>query len=67
MLEQERKEPKNDEALRPTRYNNSRQHYTKHVNSIDFDSCGPPENWEKNFGTPPQERNQRAFDHRTNQ
>jgi hypothetical protein len=28
---------------------------------------GPPENWEKNFGPPPQERNERTFDHRENQ
>jgi UDP-2,3-diacylglucosamine pyrophosphatase LpxH len=40
-LEQQRKAPKHDEASRPARYNDNRQHnYPKHVNSIDFDGCG---------------------------
>jgi hypothetical protein len=61
-LEKQRKAPKNDEATRPTRYNDNQCGYPKLVHNIDSDGYGPPEDWEKNFGTPPQERNQRAFD-----
>jgi hypothetical protein len=39
----------------------------KQVHIIGSNGCGPPENWEKNFGPPPKERNQRAFDQRANQ
>jgi hypothetical protein len=61
-LEQQRKTPKHDEASRPTHYNDNRQHsYPKHVNNIDSGSCGPPQNWEKNFGSPPQERSERTL------
>jgi hypothetical protein len=67
-LEQQRKVRKHDEASRPTRYSENRPHnsYPKDVNNINFDGCGPLENWEKNFEPPPQERKERAFDHRTN-
>jgi hypothetical protein len=61
-LEQQRKTSKPDEALRPPRYNDSQRNYPKLVHNIDSDDCGPPDNWEKNFGPPPQERNLRAFD-----
>jgi hypothetical protein len=61
-LVQQRKAPKNDEASRPARYNDNQCGYPKLVHNIDSDGCGPPEDWEKNFGPPPQERNQRAFD-----
>jgi hypothetical protein len=38
--------------------------YLKHTNNTNSNGCGPPENWEKNFRPPPQERNERAFDHK---
>jgi hypothetical protein len=65
-LEQQRKLSKPDEAPRP-RYNDNQRSYPKPVYSIDSDSCEPPENWEKFFGTPPQERNPRTSDQRFNQ
>jgi hypothetical protein len=37
------------------------------VHSIDSDRCGPPENWEKNFGLSSQERNPRTFNQRSPQ
>jgi hypothetical protein len=37
------------------------------MHSIDSDGCGPLDNWEKNFGTPSQQTNQRTFDQRFNQ
>jgi hypothetical protein len=51
-LEQQRKTPKQNEAPRP-RYNDNQCNYPKPVHNIDSDGCGPPENWEKNFGPPP--------------
>jgi hypothetical protein len=65
-LKQQRKTSKPNEAPR-SRYNDSQRSYPKLVHSIDSHGCGPPENWEKNFGTPPQERNQRTFDQRFTQ
>jgi hypothetical protein len=64
-LEQHRKSLKHDEASRTTQYSENRSHnnYPKHVHNIDFDGCGPPKNWEKNFGLPPYERKESAFDH----
>jgi hypothetical protein len=47
-----KKGPKNDEASRPNRYNHNQQSYSKPVHNIDSDSCGPPEECEKNFGPP---------------
>jgi hypothetical protein len=48
-LEQQRKASKPDEATRP-HYNDNQRSYPGHVHIIDSDDCGPPENWEKNFG-----------------
>jgi hypothetical protein len=50
-LEQQRKISKPDEAPRH-RHNKSQRSYPKPVHNIDSDGCGPPENWEKNYGTP---------------
>jgi hypothetical protein len=66
-LEQHMKNSRTDEAPRPPRYNGSQRSYPKLVHSNNSDSRGPPENWEKNFGTPPQERNMRSFDQRSPQ
>jgi hypothetical protein len=55
-LEQQRKAPKHDEAPRPPGYNDNQRTYPKQVHNIDSNSCGPSENWEKNFGPPPQEK-----------
>jgi hypothetical protein len=60
-LEQQRKVSKLDEAPRP-HYNDNQHSYPKPIHSIDSDGCGPLENWEKIFGSPPQERNSRTFD-----
>jgi hypothetical protein len=65
-LKQQRKITKPDEALRP-RYNDNQCNYLKPIQSIDSDSGRPPENWEKNFGGPLQERNPRVFDQRSPQ
>jgi hypothetical protein len=67
-LDQQRKVPKESEASRPTKYNKSRErtttfkNVTKQIHNIDSDGCGPPENWEKNFGPPQPESRNRAFD-----
>jgi hypothetical protein len=53
-LEQQMKVSKPDEAPRP-RHNENQRSYPKPVHNIDNNGCEPPENWEKNFGTPPQE------------
>jgi thiamine kinase-like enzyme len=66
-FEQQTETTKHDEAPRPPHYSDNQRSYPKQVNSIDFDGCGPPENWEKNFGPPPQERSQRTFDYKQNQ
>jgi hypothetical protein len=58
---------KANEAPRPPCYNYSQRSYLKPVHKIDSDGCGPPENWEKNFGPPPQERNLRISDQRYTQ
>jgi hypothetical protein len=50
-LEQQRKVSKEDEAPKP-RHNESQCSYPKSVHNINSDGRGPPENWEKNFGTP---------------
>jgi hypothetical protein len=55
-LEQQRKAPKHDEAPRPPGYNDNQRTYPKQVHNIDSNSRGPSENWEKNFGPPPQEK-----------
>jgi hypothetical protein len=65
-LEQQRKIAKPDEAPRP-RYSDNQRNYPKHVHNIDSNGCGPPENWEKNFRGPSQERNPRIFDERSHQ
>jgi hypothetical protein len=57
---------KSDEGPRP-RYSDNQCNYLKLVHNIYFDGCGPPENLEKNFGGPSQERNPRAFDQRSPQ
>jgi hypothetical protein len=63
-LEQQRKVAKLDKAPRSC-YNNNQRNYPKHMYSIDSDVGGPPENWDKNFIGPPQERNTRTFDQRS--
>jgi hypothetical protein len=60
-LEQQRKGPKHDEASGSPHHSNHRT-YAKQVHNIGFDDCGPLENWEKNFGPPPQERSQGTFE-----
>jgi hypothetical protein len=65
-LEQKRKNSKPDEAPRP-RHNESQRSYPRPMHSIFSDGCGPPKNWEKNYGTPSQQTNQRTFDQRFNQ
>jgi hypothetical protein len=65
-LEQQRKVSKPNEAPKP-QYNENQRTYPKRVHNIDPDGCGPPENWEKNFGTPPQERHPRTSDQRFKQ
>jgi hypothetical protein len=65
-LEQQGKGPKHDKASVPPHHNNQCS-YPKQVHNINSDGCGPPENWEKNFGAPPQERSQRTFEQRPNQ
>jgi hypothetical protein len=50
-LEQQRKVSKADKAPRP-HHNESQCSYPRPMHNIDFDGCGPPENWEKNYGTP---------------
>jgi hypothetical protein len=62
--------PKHDEASRPTRYGKNKPHnnsYLKHVNNVNSDGCGLTENWEKNFGSPPLEWNERASNRRRDQ
>jgi hypothetical protein len=66
-LEQQRKSSRTDEAPRPPRHNDNQRSYTKLVLNIDSDGYRPLENWEKNFRTPPQERNPRNFDQRPTQ
>jgi hypothetical protein len=66
-LEQQRKISKLDEAPRPLCYNDNQCSYPKPMHSIDSDGCGSLENWEKNFGPPPQERNPRTSDQRFTQ
>jgi hypothetical protein len=48
------------------RYSENMPHnnYLKHVNNINSDGCGPPENKEKNFGPPPQEMKERSSNYR---
>jgi hypothetical protein len=55
-LEQQRKASKLDKAPRP-HHNESQHSYPKPMHSIDSDGCGPPENWEKNYGMPSQQTN----------
>jgi hypothetical protein len=57
-LDQKRKVPKENKASRPTKYNKSREvtmsfkNAHEQIHIIYPDGCGPPENWEKNFGPP---------------
>jgi hypothetical protein len=60
-LEQQRKAPKHDEALRLIHYNDNQHGYPKEVHNIDSDGCRSLKNWDKNFEPPLQERNQRVF------
>jgi hypothetical protein len=62
-LQQQRKVSNPDKAPK-LRYNKNQRSYPKLVHNIDFNGCRPPENWEKNFETPPQERYLRASDQR---
>jgi hypothetical protein len=48
-LEKQRKVSKPDEVPRP-HHNESQRNYPKLVHNVDSDRCGPPENWEKNYG-----------------
>jgi hypothetical protein len=64
-LEQQRKISKPNEAPRP-RHNESQRSYPKLVHNIDSGGCGPPENWEKNDGTPSQQTHQGTSDQRFN-
>jgi hypothetical protein len=59
-LEQQRKVTKPAKAPRPC-YSDNQRNYLKPVHNIDYDGCEAPENWEKNFGGPSQERNLRTF------
>jgi hypothetical protein len=65
-LEQQRKISNLDEAPR-SRYNENKRSYPKPVHNIDSNGCGPPENWEKIFGTPLQETHPRTSDQRFSQ
>jgi hypothetical protein len=65
-LEQQSKVPKLDEAPRP-HYSDNQCNYPKPLHNINSDGYGPPENWEKNFRGPSQERNSRTFDQRSPQ
>jgi hypothetical protein len=65
-LEQPRKISNLDEAPRP-RYNEIQHNYSKPMHNIDFDGCGPPENWEKNYETSSQQTHPRTFDQIFNQ
>jgi hypothetical protein len=60
-LERQRKGAKLDQAPRP-RHSDNQRNYSKPVHNINSDGCGPPENREKSFGGPSQERNPRIFD-----
>jgi hypothetical protein len=62
-FEQQSKVSKLDEATRPCDNDNQRS-YPRAVHNIDSDCCGPPENWEKNFGPSLQERNPRTSNQR---
>jgi hypothetical protein len=65
-LEQQRKISKPNEAPRP-HHNESQHSYPKPMHDIDSDGCGPLENWEKNYGTPLQQTNQRTSNQIFNQ
>jgi hypothetical protein len=54
--EQQRNVSKQDKATRFC-YNDNQHSYPKPMHSINSDGCGPPENWEKNFGSSLQLRN----------
>jgi hypothetical protein len=51
-----REKPQPDEPLTP-RHSESECSYPKLMHIIDSVGCGPPENWEKNYGTPLQQTN----------
>jgi hypothetical protein len=36
----------------------------KQIHNIESDGCGPPENWENNFGPPQVENKDKAFETR---
>jgi hypothetical protein len=65
-LEQRRKVAKPYEAPGP-HYRDNQHNYPKHVHNIDSDGCRSPENWDKNFEGPSQERNPRTFNQRSPQ
>jgi hypothetical protein len=56
LYEQFKKFSKSDKATRFC-YNDNQHSYPKPMHSINSDGCGPPENWEKNFGSSLQLRN----------
>jgi hypothetical protein len=63
-LKHQRKVPKSDEAPRP-RYNDIHCHYPKPVHNIDSNGRGTPENWQKSYEGPLQERSPNTFDQRS--
>jgi hypothetical protein len=65
-LEQQRKVAKPDEAPRAS-YDDNQCNYPKPVCSISSNGCGPLENWNKNFGGPPQQTDSRTFNQRSTQ
>jgi hypothetical protein len=66
-LEQQRKVSKADKAPKP-RHNESQRTYPKPMHNINSDGCGPPENWEKNYGMPShQTRHNTTSNQRSNQ
>jgi hypothetical protein len=66
-LDQQRKDPKENESSKPTKYSKSRESITNfdiphmQIHIIDSDGCGPPKNWEKIFGPPQPENGNRTF------
>jgi hypothetical protein len=66
-LEQQRKVSKADEAPK-SHHNESQRTYPKPMHNINSDGCGPPENWEKNYGMPShQTRHSTTSNQRSNQ
>jgi hypothetical protein len=69
-LDQQRKATSENESSRPFKYSKGKDDTPnfdasqKQVHSIDSDGCGPPKNWDKNFRSPRQESENRAYDPR---